>query len=51
MRLAAGNEVNKVEDIAIADTYGRRFYVPQDFEALSTHAPFHQSALGYHLKC
>ena len=50
LRMGAGNAANKVEDKAIADTYGRQFYVPLDFEALSTHAPFYQSALGDHLK-
>ena len=48
LRMGAGNAVNKVEDKSIAHTYGRWFYVPLDFEALSIHAFLLQSAMGDH---
>ena len=51
LRMGAGNADNTiVKDKAVADTYGKRFYILQDFEVLGTHAPFYQSALGDHLK-
>ena len=34
-----------VEDKAVADTFGNRFYIPLDFELLDSHMPFYQSAL------
>ena len=51
LRVGAGNKDETVAaDKAIADTYGKRFYVPLDFELLESQAPFYQSALGDRLE-
>ena len=39
-----------VEDFVIAAAYGKRFYIPLDFELLESHMLFYQSALGDRLE-
>ena len=40
-----GNDKSK-KDVAVASTYKNRFYIPLDFELLTTHMPYCQSALN-----
>ena len=44
-RIEAGDAVYNKIDMAVAAVYGNRFYVPLDFELLSTHLPYYQGAL------
>ena len=37
------------QDKAIADTYGRKFIIPLDFEMLDSSAPYYQAGLGNRL--
>ena len=37
-------------DKAIADAFGKRFYIPLDYELLDGHMPFFQSVLGDRLE-
>ena len=37
---------NKKRDVVVASTYKNRFYIPLDFELLTTHMPYCQSALN-----
>ena len=51
LRIDAGDaDQGVVEDKAIAEVYGNRFYIPLDFELLESHVPFHQSSLGDRLE-
>lgn len=51
IRVGAGDKNETiVADKAIADAFGKRFYVPLDFELLESHMPFYQSALGDRLE-
>lgn len=49
LRMGAGDDT-VVEDVAISDAFGNRFYIPLDFELLESHMPFYQSALGDRLE-
>ena len=47
LRIEAGDKDDtKKKDSAIANVYKNRFYIPLDFELLSTHMPYCQSALN-----
>ena len=51
LRIDAGDaDQGVVEDKAVAEVYGNRFYIPLDFELLESHVPFHQSSLGDRLE-
>ena len=45
IRVGAGNRDSNVDDKAIADTPGNRFFIQLDFELLESHMPFYQGAL------
>ena len=51
-KLCIGADDGRVveEDRAIANAYGNRFYIPNDFELLESHMPFYQRALGDRLE-
>ena len=47
LRVGAGDRNAAVGTAkATADAYGKRFYIPLDFELLQSHTPFYQRALG-----
>jgi hypothetical protein len=46
LRINAGNKTANKKDSALSDTFKNRFYIPLDFELLSTHMPYCQSALN-----
>jgi len=51
LRVKAGDrDTTKAEDKAISEAYGKRFYIPLDFELLESHMPFYQAALGDRLE-
>ena len=43
---AADKSETKKKDVSLASTYKNRFYIPLDFELLTTHIPYCQSALN-----
>jgi hypothetical protein len=45
-RINAADKTDNKKDIAVAATFKNRFYIPLDFELLSTHMPYCQSALS-----
>jgi len=45
-RINAGDKTANKKDSALADTFKNRFYIPLDFELLSTHMPYCQSSLN-----
>jgi hypothetical protein len=47
---AADGDDTKLQDKAIADTFGNRYYIPLDFELLEAHMPYYQSGLGDRLE-
>ena len=47
IRIGAGDkDDSKKKDVALASTFKNRFYIPLDFELLTTHMPYCQSALN-----
>ena len=47
LRIDAGDkDTSKNKDVMLANTFGNRFYIPLDFELLTTHMPYCQSALN-----
>ena len=47
LRINARNkDTTKLADVAVAKAFNNRFYIPLDFELLTSHLPFCQSALG-----
>ena len=45
IRIDAGNKGSAAKDVAIEKQYGNKFYIPLDFEMLSSHNPFFQYEL------
>ena len=47
LRINAGNkDATKLSDVAVASAFHNRFCIPLDFDLLTSHLPFCQSALG-----
>ena len=46
LRIGAEDKNERKKDLAIASTFKNRFYIPLDFELLTTHMPYCQSALN-----
>lgn len=50
IRIGAADKNETLEDKAVADAYGNRFFIPLDFELIESHAPFYQSGLADRLE-